>query len=100
MAKLLIVLFFAISLSTVATRAHALKWKNDGEAEEVLESNEESGILKEALEGLDDTLPDAEKYSALVLRNIESTLKTMANEVRKRRALICSTTPRPYCDLG
>ena len=100
MAKLLLVLFLTAFIC-VATKALAFRPRNIGETvSEYYEENESPHpLVNEVLGDLDDSTADIEKYNPLILRHVEKSLRSMADRVSEKRMLICSTKPRPYCDI-
>ena len=102
MAKRLLVLYLT-ALVCATTHAFAVEQRNIGrtkESKENYEKNEQVHPLRNyLLADVDDTTADMEKYNPLILRHVENNLRNLAEKVKEKRMLICSTKPRPYCDI-
>ena len=99
MAKLLQV-FFLATLISLSTQALINRPRSISEAVELSDNKGENELLNEVLDDLNYATADIEKFNPLVLRHVENSLRQMAQKVKEKRRLICSTVPKPRCDLG
>ena len=99
MAKLLQV-FFLATLISLSTQALINRPRSISEAVEPSDNKGENELLNEVLDDLNYATADIEKFNPLVLRHVENSLRQMAQKVKEKRRLICSTVPKPRCDLG
>lgn len=95
------VLFILVLITlSVETFARPREISGANEVSENYEENElHQPILNEVLRDITDETADLDKYNPLVLRHFENRLRTMVEKMKAKRMLICSTTPKPYCDL-
>ena len=102
-AKRLLVLYLT---ALICATSHALvaAQRNIGqtnESKENYEKQEQGHPLPNCVHAdVDaDTTADVEKYNPLILRHVENNLRNLAEKIKEKRMLICSTKPRPYCDI-
>ena len=102
MAKRLLALYLTalICATTYAPAAGQRSIGQTKQSKEKYENNEQSHPLPNyVLADVDYTTADMEKYNPLILRHVENNLRNLAEKVKEKRMLICSTKPRPYCDI-
>ena len=103
MAKPLMVLFLTAFIYAASQALAVGRQKSIGQANEMLENYEENELrhqaLNEVLADLEDTTADTEKHNPFILRRVENSLRNLAERVKEKRMLICSTKPKPYCDI-